>query len=136
MFIPSITSWRDHIAAGHQYLSTATNGGERREVFNNALVFQLAVMALEGFMVGLCQYHHRMPTDHTLSGLMAELGEACPMDRALTDRIRQVERSDDICSLSPERRIPPTDADVEHVLAVGHSMARWAATHLPEGACG
>lgn len=56
MQIPSITGWQDHILAGCQYLKTASNGLSRRAVFNNELIFQLAVMAIEELMAGcLCR---------------------------------------------------------------------------------
>jgi hypothetical protein len=37
-------------------------------VFNNELIFQRAAMAIEKLMVGVFQYYHQMPFDHTLDG--------------------------------------------------------------------
>ena len=87
---------------------TANNGLSRRAVFNNELIFQLAAMGIEKLMVGVCQYHHQMPTDHTLSGLVEALSEVCPMDADLAGMIKRIELIDDMCTLSPARRIPPT----------------------------
>jgi hypothetical protein len=78
MQMQSITGWQDHILAGRQYLKTASKGLSRPAVFNNELIFQLAAMAIEKLMVGVCQYHQQMPVDHTLSGLVEGPGAGLP----------------------------------------------------------
>lgn len=127
----SITDWRDHLQAGCQYLQTARNGLQRRPVFNNELIFQLAAMAIEKIIVGICQYHGRMPTDHTLSGLVDALGEVCPMEDDLAGRIKRIDDIDDMCSLTPAQRIPPGDLDIQAILLVGREMACFAEAHIP-----
>jgi hypothetical protein len=130
MQIQPISDWQTHIAAGRQYLKTAANGRDRPAVFNNELIFQLAAMAIEKLIVGISQYHHQMPADHTLSGLVAELALVCPLDPALADRIRRIEAIDDMCALSVDHRQPPGDADISEILAVGREVAHFVARHL------
>jgi hypothetical protein len=130
MQLSSISNWDDHITAGRKYLKTASNGRSRPAVFNNELVFQLAAMAIERFIVGLSQYHHRMPVDHTLAGLVAELGPVCPMSTDLADRIKGIEIIDDMCSLSPAIRIPPGQTAVREILAVCHEVQDFVDAHL------
>lgn len=131
MQIQSITGWHDHIQAGSQYLKTASNGLYRRAVFNNELIFQLAAMAIEKLMVGVCQYHRQMPTDHTLSGLVEALSEVCPIDAELADMIRRIEDIDDMCALTPVHREPPGDLDIQTILIVGHEVACFAKQNVP-----
>lgn len=131
MQIQSITGWQDHIQAGCQYLKTASNGLSRRAVFNNELIFQLAAMAIEKFMVGVCQYHRQMPTDHTLSGLVEALAEVCPMDADLADMIKRIEVIDDMCTLTPVHRLPPGDLDIQGILIAGREVACFAKAHVP-----
>jgi hypothetical protein len=100
-------------------------------VFNNELIFQLAAMGIEKIIAGLCQYFQQMPYDHTLSGLVAELARVCPIDPELIEQINQIERSDDMCTLDPERRTPPSDADVREVLAAGEAVVRFARRSVP-----
>lgn len=126
MQIQAITGWQDHIQAGSQYLKTASNGLSRRTVFNNELIFQLAAMGIEKLMVGVCQYHHQMPTDHTLSGLVEALSEVCPIDAELAGMIRRIEDIDDMCALTPVHRKPPGDLDIQTILIVGHELACFA----------
>lgn len=130
MQLQPITDWQAHIAAGRQYLQTASKGRRRPAVFNNELIFQLAAMAIEKLAVGLSQYHRQMPVDHTLSGLVAELAEVCPLDRALVARIQKIEAMDDLCALTVEHRQPPADALIREILAVGQEVERFVNRHV------
>jgi hypothetical protein len=129
--IQSITGWRAHIRDGRKYLKTAANARSRPAVFNNELIFQLAAMAIEKLMVGVSQYHHQMPFDHTLSGLIDALSPVCPLDPELADRIKAVERMDDMCSLTPVLRSAPSDAAVRSILDVGRQVAVFAEKYAP-----
>jgi hypothetical protein len=82
-------------------------------------------------MVGVSQYHHQMPFDHTLSGLIDALSPVCPMETELADRIKAVERMDDMCSLTPVLRSAPGDTAVRDILDVGRQVAVFAEKHLP-----
>jgi hypothetical protein len=131
MQIQSITGWNDHVQSGYQYLEAAKRGVSRPAVFNNELIFQLAAMGIEKIVAGLCQYHHRMPYDHTLSGLVTELAGVYPIDPELIEQINQIERNDDMCTLDPEKRTPPSDPDVREVLAAGQAVVRFARRTIP-----
>ena len=72
-----------------------------------------------------------MPYDHTLSGLVAELAGVCPIDPDLVEQINQIERRDDMCTLAPERRTSPSDADVREILAAGEAVVRFARGAVP-----
>lgn len=127
----AISGWNDHILAGRKYLKTACRGLSRPAVFNNELIFQLAAMAIERLIVGVCQYYNRMPCDHTLSGLLDSLAPECPMDAELAGRIRQIEQLDDMCTLTPAHRKSPGDMDILSVLDVGRQVAGFAEQHVP-----
>lgn len=127
----TIPGWQVHILTGSKYLNTANNGRARPAVFNNELIFQLAAMAIENLIVGVSQYHHQMPADHTLTGLVAALSPVCPMDAELADRIKAIEQTDDMCSLTPVLRSTPSDTAIQEILDVGHQVAGFASQHAP-----
>jgi hypothetical protein len=127
----SISAWHDPLREGLQYLATAGSGLNRRAVFTNEVIFQLAAMGVERIIVGVCQYFGGMPSDHTLSGLVDALAEVCPLDAELADLIKRIEAIDDMCTLTPWRRSPPGDIDVEMVLLAGHEMAAFARQQVP-----
>lgn len=131
MQIQPISSWHEHVLAGRKYLKAARKGRARPAVFNNELLFQMAAMAIENLMVGVCQYHQEMPGDHTLSGLLAALHPVCPMDRELADKIRAIESKEDMCALTAHHREPPNDADIKEILAVGGDVVVFVNRHTP-----
>ena len=106
----------------------------RRKVFNNELILQLAAMGIEKVMVGICQFHGRMPMDHTLSGLVDTLASVCPVNDELAGMVKRIEQIDDMCTLSPERRIPPGDMDIHLTLLAGREVASFAKRVLPREA--
>jgi hypothetical protein len=128
-FLP-ISGWDEHIEAGRKYLKTASNGLSRPAIFNNELIFQLAAMGIEKIIMGVSQYHHQMPVDHTLSGLVEALNPVCPVDTGLADKIKEIETIDDICNLTTEHRTPPADADIDKILAVGKEVSLFAARYM------
>ena len=131
MPVESLSGWQDHLRDGRKYLKTARNGLSRPAVFNNELIFQLAAMAIEKLIVGLCQYHRQMPTDHTLSGLVERLAPVCPIDPALAGEIRRIEQIDDLCTLTPVHRQAPSDMDIQYILDVGRRVAVFAKQNVP-----
>jgi len=129
--IQSITGWQEHILAGHEYLKTAKNGLARPAVFNNELIFQMAAMAIEKLIVGMAHYHHQIPEDNTLSGLVEALSTVCPLDPEMAERIRQIESIDGMCALTVEHRDPPGDDTIREILAVGSEVASFVDQHVP-----
>jgi hypothetical protein len=106
-------------------------GRRRAAVFNAELVFQLAAMGIENIMAGLCQYHRQMPTDHTLSGLVAALASVCPLDPDLARRIGLIEAKEDLCSLAAARKPAPDAELIEAILEAGQELADFAEQKIP-----
>lgn len=132
MLIQSLSGWKDHFIDGRKYLDTAVKGLSRPAVFNNELVFQLAAMGIEKMIIGIYQYHHQMPFDHTLSGLAEGLSSICPMKPELATKIKYIEQIDDMCTLSPVRRKGPCDDDIHRVLETGKEVKDFAVKQFPE----
>jgi hypothetical protein len=118
----SITDWQEQIESGHKYLKTAWNGQARPTVFTPELTYQLTAMAIEKLLVGLWQYHNRMPTDHTLGGLVDGLALVCPIEKGMGDEIKALWEFDDMCSLEPTNRHIPTDMEVRAMLTLARQV--------------
>ena len=131
MQIQSLSGWKDHFIDGRKYLDTAVKGLSRPTVFNNELVFQLAAMAIEKMMIGIYQYHHQMPFDHTLPGLVDGLASLCPMGTELSEKIKRIDQIDDMCSLSPVHRNGPGEDDIHRILEAGREIIDFAVKNLP-----
>lgn len=126
--MPSVTSidWQEQIQAGRKYLQTAQKGLNRPGVFNNELIYHLTAMAIEKLLVGVFQYHHEMPVDHTLGGLVDDLQHLCPLEKALAENIKALGRFDDMCPLIPVDRKLPNDLEIKAMLAVGRQVVAYA----------
>jgi hypothetical protein len=129
MRLQSITGWQEHICHGRQYLKTADRGLSRPTVFNNDLIYQLAAMAMEQLLVGLWQFHHRMPPDHTLTGLVEGLPPFCILENDLVEKIMQLDRWEDMCSLTAAWRPVPDESEVSELLCATRRLADFAALH-------
>ena len=126
----SAMDWRGHIEAGQKFLRTALNGRLRKPAFTNELIFQITMMAIENFLVGIWQYHRHMPTDHTLSGLVNGLKDLCPVDGHLAAAITELELDENMCSLIP---MPPPvfdDNKINAVTAIGRDLAHFVQSRL------
>jgi len=126
----SALDWQEQIDTGRRYLNTAVNGQARRSVFNNALVYQLTAMAIEKMLVGVYQYHRKMPEDHTLDGLVDGLDAICPLSRNLAESIKGIGRFDDMCPLIPVKRSIPDDVEIKAMLAVGQQVLGYTELHV------
>jgi hypothetical protein len=126
----SSLDWQDLIDTGCQYLKTARNGLQRPSVFNNELIYQLTAMAVEKLLVGVYQYHQKMPFDHTLEGLVDDLASICFLDKELGESIKGLGRFDNMCPLVPVQRSMPSDMQIRAMLAVGGQVADFAAQQI------
>lgn len=123
---PSNLDWHEHMEAGRRYLNTATNGLARKSVFNNELIYQLTAMAVERLLVAVYQFHHQMPADHTLDGLVDGLTSFCLLEPNLAESIKGLGRFDDMCPLIPVRKSVPNDMEIKAILAIGRQVAGFA----------
>ena len=125
-----INDWRIHLSNGRRFMDTARNSLRRPEVFNNALILQLAAMAIESLLISVWQYHGRLPCDHTLSGLAEGMADFCPLEPIFIDSVKHVESFDDICALLPGFRPSPSDADIAALLESGEQLLRFVRNRL------
>ncbi|MFP4390418.1 MAG: hypothetical protein ACLFPR_15935, partial [Desulfococcaceae bacterium] len=119
-------------ADGDRYLKTAVNGYRNRPaVFTPEIVYNLVGMAIEKHVMGVMLHDKKMPDNHTLTDLVHALEELCDVDRDLYDRILNMDRFQEICSLAAYRREPPAPDDVPEFLDVGTRVQALVNERLP-----
>ncbi len=118
--------WQSHLETGRRYLKTAVNGRTRKSVFNNKLTHQLVAMAMEHLLVGVYHYHHKIPEDHTLDGLVDGILAICIMSPSLAEEIKSVGRYEELCPMVPVNPWIPNDMEIEAMLAIGRRVAGFA----------
>ena len=118
--------WQKHLESGLRYLQTAINGRTRKSVFNNKLTHQLIAMAMEHLLVGVYHYHHKIPEDHTLDGLVDGILSFCSMRHSLAEEIKSVGRYEELCPMVPVNAWVPNDLEIQAILAIGKRVADFA----------
>lgn len=126
----SSMDWRGHFEAGEKFLQTALNGRLKKSVFTNELIFQITLLAIENLLVGIWQYHGRMPTDHTMSGLAGGLEDFCPMDGDLSAAIMELELDENMCALVPTTPTVFDEDKISRVTAIGRQVFQFAQSRL------
>jgi hypothetical protein len=122
----SSLDWQSHLEAGRKYLKTAINGRTRTSVFNNKLTHQLTAMAMEHLLVSVYHYHHKIPEDHTLDGLVDGIPAFSAISPGLAEEIKSVGRYEELCPMVPADPWVPNDMEIEAVLAIGQRVAGFA----------
>ena len=125
--------WIDYIQEGRQFLKTARNGQKRKTVFTNEIVYNLIGLSLEKMMVGLCMSYGHMPADHTLTGIVSELNELCPMEASLAEEIRAMDRIQDLCALDMKTFCSVSDGQITQMLSLTERVAEFVNQTIGSG---
>ncbi|QTF10669.1 hypothetical protein HC231_04190 [Brenneria izadpanahii] len=90
-----------------------------------SLVFNVAAIAVENYLIALCARYGEMPFNHNYSSLLASVNEAMPqpLSPALCDGIRYLDNIFGICSVDNYHHGTPDDADKEAILAICNALA-------------
>lgn len=132
-----MNDWPTYIREGRQYLKTATNGRKRSKVFSNELIYNLIGLSVEKLLVGLCLHRDHLPAAHSLSGIINAVQRLCPMDTALAEEIRMMDRIRDLCALDVHARCEVNDRQIECLLAMNHALDAYVNNNLtPPTSCG
>ncbi|MFT4174634.1 MAG: hypothetical protein QM639_18855 [Rhodocyclaceae bacterium] len=97
----------------HARASQFTHDGQRP-----SLVFNVAAMAVEGYMVALCAYHRQMPAHHSYTHMAREAADLMTLDAALVADVAALDRIFGLCSVDHYHHGDPDAADAAHALSV------------------
>jgi len=103
----------------HQRAVQFARDGERA-----SLVFNIASVAIEAYLIALCARHQILPTNHDYGNLVASAEEAITFDPALRQAILALDEIFGICSLDNYHHGQPVPADAERTLDICESLSR------------
>ena len=89
------------------------NGG-----FRSSLVFNIAAVALERYLVALCDLHGLMPRNHNYICMMLELEQVMEFPKKLVKEIKSLDLIFGICSIDDYRHPNPDPADMDRILVM------------------
>jgi hypothetical protein len=83
-----------------------------------SLVFNVASVAVENYLLAICSYHGVMPFNHNYNYLMNAAESAITFDTDLAASIRSLDEIFGICSLDEYHHGAPEQPDAEKVLKI------------------
>jgi hypothetical protein len=99
---------------GRAYLTCALQFKEQR--VRPSLVFNTASIALERYLVALCDLYGEMPRNHNYITLMKTLEQLVQIPQELNKRIKAMDWIFGICSIDEYRHPNPDESDMENAL--------------------
>jgi hypothetical protein len=91
----------------------------RGDGYGHSLVFNVAAMALERYLVGLCHLHGVEPENHNFICLMDAVGTVVSVPPELDGKIRYLDESIfSICSLDDYRHGAPEKEDADRIMGL------------------
>nr|WP_113864904.1 hypothetical protein [Brenneria salicis]NMN90672.1 hypothetical protein [Brenneria salicis ATCC 15712 = DSM 30166]RBP66832.1 hypothetical protein DES54_10240 [Brenneria salicis ATCC 15712 = DSM 30166]RLM32184.1 hypothetical protein BHG07_02075 [Brenneria salicis ATCC 15712 = DSM 30166] len=93
-----------------------------------SLVFNVAAIAVENYLIALCARQGNMPFNHNYAGLLAAVTEQMPLPAALCDGIRHLDGIFGICSVDNYHHGTPGIADKEAILTICNALSALLAT--------
>jgi HEPN domain-containing protein len=89
-----------------------------------SLVFNVASMALERYLVAMCYLHGVEPMGHNFVSLAKEVGRLADMPHELSRDIRSLDHIFGICALDDYHHGTPEAADMEKVLRLCNEVRK------------
>ncbi len=89
-----------------------------------SLVFNIAAVALERYLVALCDLHGVDPRNHNYITLMREIETFMDIPKELNQRIKAMDWIFGICSIDDYRHPNPDESDMENVLILCDEVLR------------
>ena len=105
-------NWHGWLENGDQYLKAATPKGEKSR-FGAAIRYNLLSMSLEGYIMAILDFHHKLPENHTYTDLVTALEWVMPLDAVLKERILRYENVQSICSIDKYQCRDPLETELE-----------------------
>ncbi|MDR0768770.1 MAG: hypothetical protein LBE71_02540 [Dysgonamonadaceae bacterium] len=87
-----------------------------------SLVFNIASVALERYLVAICEWHGVEPMSHNFIGLMKEVDKLMDIPHEISRDVRSMDHIFGICFLDTYHHGEPQDADRDKVLRLCDEM--------------
>lgn len=89
-----------------------------------SLIFNIASVAIERYLIALCAYYGIMPFNHNYTNLMDAAESAVAFDQELSKDIRSLDEIFGICSLEEYYHGTPTPADSLRALSMCNNILK------------
>jgi hypothetical protein len=119
-----ISGWEDFFRHGEGYLNAAV-GAHRKQVqaFTPEILYNLAAMAIEKFVMAALMRHGAMPYNHTMIDLVEAMEKTFPgrLGQMQEDLLR-LDKYQEICDLDGFKISPPRPEEIPAMLEVAGKL--------------
>lgn len=123
--------WQEFINDGCKYLKTAVNGSKHRQnIFTPEIIYNIVAMSIEKNIMGYLLYNNRLPDNHTLRDLVNAVRLIHPFENVLFEKLNNMDRFQEICSIDLYNRKIPNKNDVQEFLNIGIEVQSFVAGQL------
>ena len=122
----SIDDWEQFRLEGQQYLHLADAAfTKKKEAFTPIILYNLFAMAIEKLVMSALMEVGRLPFNHTMYDLVEAMETWLPEKIAgMGERLRALDRYQEICDLENTQIIEPTVEELEQMLQVSRELER------------
>ncbi len=129
--IVPITDWQTYRRDGGQFLHAAEAAVRKGVVsFTPEVLYNLVAMAIEKLIMAFLMKNGDLAENHTMTDLLDALERHVGRHPQLTEDFAFLASFQDICELESYRRIDPTPAEIDRIIAIGLEVQGLLAPHL------
>ena len=123
---PAIDNWEQYRLEGQQYLNLADAAFTRKKAaFTPIILYNIFAMAIEKLVMGALMEVGRLPFNHTMYDLVEAMELWLPEKIVgLGERLRALDRYQEIWDLENTRIIEPTVKELEQMLRLSRELER------------
>lgn len=131
MQLVQLEDWRLFFKEGDDYRNTALRAAaKRREVFTAEILYNLAAMAIEKYLMALLMFHGDLADNHTMRDLIHSVERHLPLDSDFRERLLFLDTFQDICDLESYCRTPPSEAELAIILRTTEEVHEFVAAQV------
>ncbi len=129
-----ISGWEDFFRHGEGYLNAAV-GAHRKQVqaFTPEILYNLAAMAIEKFVMAALMRHGAMPYNHIMVDLVEAMEQTFPGRLGqIQDDLLRLDKYQEICDLDGFKISPPRPEEIPAMLELTKRLKRLVLEELPD----
>ena len=119
-----ISGWEDFFRHGEGYLNAAARAHRKNvQAFTPEILYNLAAMAIEKFVMAALMRHGAMPYNHTMADLVEAMEQTFPgrLGQIREDLLR-LDKYQEICDLDGFKISPPRPEEIPAMLEVAEKL--------------
>ncbi len=122
--------WKFYYDEGKSFLKTCNRLMNKKGIFDNEFIYNLAVLAGERLALGMLLSYDYIPASTSLTGMLQEGQELYPLAKELIAGARIINRFQAFCSLDVVPLKVPNDEELVEVMNYINAVDKFCAEHL------